>query len=91
MYDPSQQDLASGIRGFNVQTAQMMGATSHPGEYRKPFNTKSKRNLKLNTTNDGVEPWNKEQTSFEKAERSYSPRRAQNNGDDSDDDVPREI
>ena len=90
MYDPSQQDLASGIRGFNVQTAQMMGATGQPGENRKPFNMKSKRNLKLNTTNDGVEPWNKEQTSFEKAERSYSPRRVPNN-DDSDDDVPREI
>jgi len=58
MYDPSQPDF--GIRGVNMQTAAMMGATGQPSENRKPFNLKSKRNLKLNTTNDGVEPWNKE-------------------------------
>ena len=74
-----------------MQTAAMMGATGQPGERSKPFNTKSKRNLKLNTTNDGVEPWNKEQTSFEKAERHYSPRRRPPHEEDSDDDIPREI
>ena len=76
---------------MNVQTAQLVAAAANaPQDGRKPF-LMSKRKAKMNTTNDGVEPWNKQKTSFERIDQNYSPMKLPPDVEDSDDEGPREI